>query len=201
MRRALWSIGGLFIFVTIVLPFLGMNIELLQPLFSKDPFAAANLEAEVNWMGFEAIPGLFLFAVIFLALRWWKRRDYQRAIPTLFGGTAVFVMLTLIFYINRIESYSQRAAIEFFESRVGEDAYLITDGYKSYAQYFYGKTQEYSMKEAADREVLFSGDIDKDVYIVTKIHKADRLRAMPQLQEIGARNGFVFFKRERPNQN
>lgn len=198
MRIAIWSIGGLFILATVTLPFLGMNIELLKPLFSKDPFAMANLEADVNWTGFEIIPGLFLLIVIFLALRWWKQQDYKRAIPALFGGTAVFVMLTLIFYINRIESYSQRAAIEFFESKVGEDAYLITDGYKSYAQYFYGKTQEYSRKGEGDREVLLNGDIDKDVYIVTKIHKADRLRALPQLAEIGEKNGFVFFKRERP---
>lgn len=198
MHTALWSIGGLFILATVALPFLGRNIEIIKPLFSKDPFAMANLEADVNWTGFEIIPGLFLFAVLFLALRWWQQQNFNRAIPTLFGGTALFVMLTLIFYINRIESYSQRAAIEFFESKVGEDVYLVTDGYKSYAQYFYGKTQEYSRKGEGDREVLYSGDIDKDVYIVTKIHKADRLRALPELEEIGSKNGFVFFKREMP---
>ena len=196
MRTALWSIGGLFILVTLALPFLGQNIELIKPLFSKDPFAEANLEADVNWTGFEIIPGLFLLAVIALALYWWKRNDLKRAIPTLFGGTAVFVMLTLIFYINRIESYSQRAAIEFFESKVGEDAYLITDGYKSYAQYFYGETQEYSRKGEEDREILLKGEVDKAVYIVTKIHKAERLRAIPTLEEIGSKNGFVFFKRK-----
>ena len=201
LRAMLWSIGGLFILVTVALPFLGMNIDMLKPLFSKDPFAAANLEAAVNWTGWEIIPGLVLFTVLWLSLRWWKRADFSRAIPTLFGGTAVFVMLTLIFFINRIESYSQRAAIEFFESKVGEDAYLITDGYKSYAQYFYGKTQVYSKKNEGDREILFSGPIDKDVYIVTKIHKANRLRALPELREIGASNGFVFFKREKTKNN
>lgn len=197
MRIALWSIGGLFILATVALPFLGMNIEWLEPLFSKDPFAQANLEAEVNWTGFESIPGFFLFVVIFLAIRWWKQEQFRWAIPTLFGGTAIFVMLTLIFYINRIESYSQRAAIEFFESKAGEDAYLLTDGYKSYAQYFYGKSQEYSRKGEGDREELYTGEVDKDVYIVTKIHKADRLRAIPTLEEIGAKNGFVFFRRKK----
>lgn len=197
MKVGLWTIGGLFILVTVSLPFLAKNIELIKPLFSKDPFAMANLEADVNWTGFEIIPGLFLLVVIFLALRWWKQQAYQKAIPALFGGTAVFVMLTLIFFINRIEGYSQRAAVEFFESKVGEDAYLITDGYKSYAQYFYGKTQEYSNKNEGDRERLFTGEVDKDVYIVTKIHKADRLREIPTLEEIGAKNGFVFFRRKR----
>ncbi|MCB0629445.1 MAG: glycosyltransferase family 39 protein [Saprospiraceae bacterium] len=197
MRIGLWTIGGLFILATVSLPFLAKNIELIKPLFSKDPFALANLEAAVNWTGFEIIPGLFLLVVLFLALRWWKQERYQNAIPALFGGTAVFVMLTLVFFINRIEGYSQRAAIEFFESKVGKDAYLLTDGYKSYAQYFYGKTQEYSHKNEGDREKLYTGDVDKDVYIVTKIHKADRLRQIPTLEEIGEKNGFVFFRRVR----
>lgn len=197
MRIALWSIGGLFILATLSMPFLGMNIEVIKPLFSKDPFAQANLEATVNWTGWEIIPGLFLLVVLFLAIRWWQRKDFRRAIPTLFGGTAAFVMLTLFFYINRIESYSQRAAIEFFKSKAGEDAYLLTDGYKSYAQYFYGDSQEYSRKNEEDREQLYTGNVDRDVYIVTKIHKADRLRAIPTLEEIGAKNGFVFFRRIR----
>jgi 4-amino-4-deoxy-L-arabinose transferase-like glycosyltransferase len=197
MRVGLWTIGGLFILVTVSMPFLAKNMELIKPLFSKDPFAMANLEADVNWTGFEVIPGLFLAAVLFLSLRWWKKGIFQKAVPALFGGTAVFVMLTLIFFINRIEGYSQRAAIEFFESKVGEDAYLLTDGYKSYAHYFYGKTREYSNKGEGDRERLYTGEVDKDVYIVTKIHKADRLRELNTLEEIGAKNGFVFFRRIR----
>lgn len=197
MKIALWSIGGIFAAATLILPFVGMQIEKLKPLFQKDPFAQANLEAAVNWTGFEIIPGLVLLAVLILSLRWWRTQQFKRAIPMLFGGTTVFVMLTLIFYINRIESYSQRAAIEFFESKAGEDVYLITDGYKSYAQYFYGKTQTYSRKDEPARTQLFTGEVDKDVYIVTKIHKADRLRAISTLKEIGAKNGFVFFQRIR----
>ena len=197
MKVSLWSIGSLYILLTLALPFLGMNIDLLQPLFSKDPFAQANLEAEVNWTGFEIIPGLFLLLIMVLALIWWKQGQLRKAVISLFGGTAIFVMLTLIFYINRIESYSQRAALEFFESKVGEDVYLLTDGYKSYAQYFYGKTQSYSRKDATEREILYRGSVDKEVYIVTKIHKAQQLREIPTLKEIGAKNGFVFFQRIR----
>lgn len=195
MKTGLWMIGGLFILATVAMPILGNNIEWIKPLFSRDPFAMANLEAEVNWTGWEVIPGLVLLGVLFLSIRLLSLGDYRRGLPVLFGGTAVFIMLTLVLFINRIEAYSQRAAIEFFESKVGEEVYLLTDGYKSYAQYFYGKTRSYSHKNEPDRQRLLTGPIDKPVYIVTKVHKADRLRAMATLREIGRKNGFVFFER------
>ncbi len=40
------------------------------------------------------------------------------------------------------------------------------------------------------------GDIDKTVYVVSKITKANELEKYPQLKEIGRKNGFVFFERK-----
>jgi hypothetical protein len=61
-------------------------------------------------------------------------RNSGRASSSIFGGTALFITTTLYFFINRIEGYSQRAAIEFFEEQQGETCYVITKNYKSYAQ-------------------------------------------------------------------
>lgn len=195
MKVMLLVIGGLFVLVTLAMPFVGMNAEVLKPLFN-DPFARGNLEAEVNWTGFEIIPGLFLLALLIATVRWFNRGRHLRAFRWLFGGTAVFIMLTLIFFVKRIEGYSQRAAINFFEERANQDAYFITHGYKSYAHLFYTRKPPVDNEKSYDRDWLLHGDIDKDLYIVTKIHKAGDLRQIETLEEIGAENGFVFFKRD-----
>lgn len=194
MKIGLIAIGGLYIVVTLATPFVGMNAEMLQPLFN-DPFAQANLEAEVNWTGAEIIPGLFLLALLFFVIRFINQRAYSKGFITLFAGTGIFVMLTLIFFIGRIEGYSQRAAIEFFKSKEKEECYIITHGYKSYGHLFYSKKPPVENPKSYDRKWLLEGAVDKDVYVVTKIHKADELRNIPTLEEIGSKNGFVFFHR------
>lgn len=195
MKVLLLVIGGLYVLVTVAMPFVGMNAEILKPLFD-DPFARGNLEADVRWTGFEILPGLLLLALLIVTNRWFNRDKPARGFRWLFGGTAVFIMLTLIFFINRIEGYSQRAAIEFFQEHADEDAYFITHGYKSYAHLFYTRKPPVSNEKSYDKQWLLHGDIDKDVYVVTKVHKAGELREIEELKQIGAKNGFVFFKRE-----
>ena len=113
----------------------------------------------------------------------------------LFGGTALFITTTLYFFINRIEGYSQRAAIEFYEARQGEDCYVITKNFKSYAQLFYTRKPAVEDPRAHDEEWLLNGDIDRPVYVVCKITNMEEVSAIPTLHEIGRKNGFVFFQR------
>jgi hypothetical protein len=199
LMAGLWIVGGLFVLFTILLPIAGQNIELLEPLFAKDPFAKANLDAVVNWTGWEVLPGLVLLAVLATATYFLRRAEWQRGLGVLFGGTALFCMLTLIFIAGRIEGYSQRAAIEFCKERQGEDCYVMTHGYKSYAQLFYTRKQPPADTMQFDHEWLLHGSVDKPVYVLTKINKAQEIRDNPNFTEIGAKNGFVFFKREKSN--
>jgi hypothetical protein len=170
----------------------------LKPLFSKDPFAAANLDAVVNWTGFESFAGLWLFAVIGLSLRYIQFNQAGRGFATLFVGTALFVNLTLIFFIGRIELYSQGAAVRFFESLQpkvqNNECYVVNFGYRSYAQLFYTRKQPLPSK-GYDEQWLLHGDVDRDVYVITKIHKVAELAGVPGLQKLGEENGFVFYKR------
>lgn len=195
MRIVLWTIGGILITVCLALPWLGMNIELLEPLI-KDPFGKANLEAEVHWSGMEVVPGLFLAVVITAFFIWYRNGRREKAFAVLFLGNAIFVMLGLIFYVSRIEGYSQRAAVEFFKSKAKEDCYIVTHGYKSYAHLFYAAKRPPADERSYDKEWLLHGeDVDKPVYVSCKIHRADELRSNPLLEEVGGKNGFVFFKR------
>jgi hypothetical protein len=87
--------------------------------------------------------------------------------------------------------------------------YVETLHFKSYAQYFYSKKQQFSKEEELhskdkagnyDIDVLrnwyLNGAIDKPVYFVVKSIHVDEYKTNPQLLLIGQKNGFTFLKRE-----
>ena len=192
VRYAIGAVGMLFVIITVALPIVGNRIEWIKPLFAQDPFALANLDAQVHWSGFEVLPGILLFTVLVIGHMLYDRRSFRASMITVFAGSALFVTTTLFFFINRIEAYSQRAAVEFFESKAGERCWLMTKGYKSYVPEFYGRVAE----AAPSEDVLLNGPIDRPVYLSCKITGVDEVRALGTFTEIGNRNGFVFFKRE-----
>lgn len=197
MRFGLWSIGGMYVLATLALPVLGMQAEAFKKLV-VDPFAQGNLEAEVHWTGLEMLPGLFLLSLLSIFFFLQRKGRQASSFFLLFGGVAVFTMLTLIFFVKRVEGYSQRAAVSFFESKSNEDCYLDVYGYKSYVHLFYGRPMhagEACFADTACQNRLLYGPIDKPVYIAAKVHKARDLRNIPSMEEIGGENGFVFFRR------
>ncbi len=194
-RFLVGGIGTVIALVFIAVPFLGMRVELIKPFLAKDPFGMANLDAAVHWTGVEALAGAILLAVLITAHVLHGRSRVRQSLVLLFAGTALFITTTLYFFINRIEGYSQRAAIEFFEARQGEDCYVITKNYKSYAHLFYTRKPPVTDPRAHDEQWLLSGDIDRPVYVVCKITSVAEVGAIPTLHEIGRKNGFVFFQR------
>ncbi len=190
-RMLLGAIGSLFALITLVLPFLGMRIGMVRSLLANDTFAQANLEADVHWTGVEALAGAWMCVVLALGHRWFSRAEHRKGIIAVFGGMAVFISLTLFFFINNIEAYSQRAAVEFFEDRQGERCWLMTKGYKSYVPPFYGRTTEAPPAEA----VLVGGTIDRPVYLSCKVTHTSEVEALGTFTELYRRNGFVFYER------
>ena len=73
---------------------------------------------------------------------------------------------------------------------------MTTNGYKSYAHLFYTKKKIQKHKNHSNQNWLLTGEVDKTVYIVSKINKVKNLQSQPDIQEIYRKNGFVFFKRE-----
>jgi 4-amino-4-deoxy-L-arabinose transferase-like glycosyltransferase len=211
LKFGLLSIGGIFVLATFIAPILGQNIEWLKPLTAKDPFATANLDTNVNWTGFEVIPSIFLLGIIITFLILIKQKKF-RAFQILLFGNAIFCLLVLGFFINRIEAYAQNTAISFYESKVDEDCVIYTYGYKSYAHLFYSKKRSTQRENHVENILMERGainslgrisdignfaDLPKDqiIYIVTKVNKAENLREVSWLTEIENKNGFVFFKR------
>lgn len=199
---ALLCFGVLISSIFIAVPSLGNNIEILKPLFSKDLFALGNLEAKVSWSFLDIIPGLFLFLItltsvfIFLKKGFGKRYSFRKSIVILFGGGAIFITLSLMFFITKIEGYSQNAVIEFYKSLEGKDVYVKNVGFKSYAPLFYTKKPAGVRSENRSYKWLTQGKIDKEVYFVTKVNNESGLSKYADIVEVGRKNGFVFFRRD-----
>jgi 4-amino-4-deoxy-L-arabinose transferase-like glycosyltransferase len=167
---------------------IGMNLI-------RDPFALACLKTDAGWHGYEP----FVAVVLLTGIAWfailWKRNRF-RAICILTGFVSAFMFLSMYLVAPRIEMYSQRPALEFFESVSGQDAYLLTLGYKSYAQLFYGKARDHDNKLFRDEKWLLTGNIDKPVFLAAKSNTAgEYLAEYPDLVLLYEKNGFAFFKR------
>jgi 4-amino-4-deoxy-L-arabinose transferase-like glycosyltransferase len=160
-----------------------------------DPFAVACLGVDAGWHGYESLASLALIAGVILFVHYWNRNIFK-AVYMLTGMVSVFLFISMYVISPRIEIYSQRAALEFFESVSNQDAYVVTLGYKSYAQLFYGKAKNHENPKSKDEEWLLSGDIDKPVMIAAKSYNKEKfLSQYPDMELLYEKNGFAFFKR------
>ncbi len=185
-----YCIGVLFALLTIAVPFIGQNIEVIKPFFNKDIFAQANLEAAVYWTGWESLSGFFLLSV-FILFFYLEKRNYKsknhslKSIVVLFLGIALFVQSILIFFVPNIEAYSQRAAVEFYQSKSNENCIIETYGFKSYAHLFYAR--KLPPFEQSDKKIIF--------YVVGKIQNKKQLDENSDLVFLYAKNGFIFYRK------
>jgi 4-amino-4-deoxy-L-arabinose transferase-like glycosyltransferase len=206
--RFVASIIGLALFA---LPFVGMNIEVIQELV-KDPFARANMNADPGWTGWESVTGILMIFVAYLGTALMGRKRIMTGMVILFVGTALVLKLAVIFTVKKIESYSQLAAIEYYKEHADKDVYIQPIDHKTYADLFYGKmTQDnnpdvedysdYNQRTAWENHLLM-GEIDKPVYFISKNKSDRRLREAAEygVVKIGEKNGFVFYKRMPENE-
>lgn len=214
-----------FIIITLLigLSFMALGlVEKLKPFLLDnnligDAFAVENLKAEVNWQGWEWIPGLLFILVSLLVLIRMKNGQFK-FLYYLYGFYLLFIISSINIFVPKIEQYSQHATIEFYEA-VGEKGFYVeTAGFKSYAYLFYsGKKPEqnqnpeaikYITKGLDDMEKLgynrmtsYSlaylnwmqyGKIDKPAVFVCKINTAEDLLKNRLVKKLYEKNGFVF---------
>lgn len=176
-------------------------LEYLKPCITdkllKDPFALANLQAQVNWSGFEILIGIIPLAAIWLTGRFFKQQHYKSVIISWVLSTVLFTYLAVIFITPRIEGYSQRAIIEFYKSKQNEDCIIILSGFKSYAHLFYAQKQPSVNNSDINYLTRPFKKSEKPVYLVTKINKRKGfLKKYPEWgEQVFEKNGFVVFKK------
>ncbi len=187
-------IGGLYALVMIVFPYVANNFERwIDKGIITDPFTIGTLQAQVYWPWTVSLTGvLYLLAVIGTLL--YTRRNAATGYLGLFIATGLFTLLGIYTLTGRIEKYTQAAAVEFYKEHSGEDAYMRTLGFKSYANlYYFRKPPPEEETKPRDTRELLSGDIERPLYVVMKIDKKeDYLNEFPELQVLYEKNGFVF---------
>ena len=208
-------IGILLSLVLIAIPYALMNKAAWVHLL-EDPFARANLQADVQWYWWDGFGGCILLLGVLFYL--FSKQNKLKTI-LLFLSVTLCCLYTSVMIVPNIEGISQRANIEFFEKRQGEDCYVETVGYRSYAQYFYSKKQAYTSAQkikidtvlmggssqpdtltTKQKELNFSqwvlyGKIDKPAYFSIKIQNKQILDTLPDLNKLYEKNGFAFYKR------
>ncbi len=197
-------VGFLLAFVLTAVPYVGLNADKFIPLI-KDKFAAKNLEAPVEWHGVEMLIGITYFIIIVVVVFRYavskstiKNRKYL-FINTLSIATAICLFTFGAFVVPKIERYTQGAAIDFYESKRGQDVYIHVLGFKSYAHLFYFHKPASALSNQnseAYENWLLNGKVDKPVFFVTKIDRFDEYRYHPNLELMKEENGFVFLKRK-----
>lgn len=192
---ALGFIAFILALVSLALPYLGMHVDVLLPLLSADPFAQANMNAEVPWSVVDYIPAILAIGIIstYYLLR---KKAFAKAVRILFFGMGIWVFSALIFFVGKVERISQRANVAFFESNVGEDVYVTTYGYKSYVPWFYARIQPHENEDATGQNWLLYGETDKPVRISVKINKVEEFESrVGDAVLLYEKNGFYFFER------
>jgi hypothetical protein len=178
-------IGILLGIILTAVPLIGQHSYLIIP-YIKDPFAVQNLQAQIIWNGWEQYIGIiFLIGVIIFVL---QKRILQ---------TYLLLAFTLLIYsalvIPNIEGYTQRTAINFYESLQGKDVYVEPLGFKSYAQLFYFQKKP-ATKIHTENELLNAKKLDKPAYFVMKTDADSALKNHPNLILIREANGFLFYR-------
>lgn len=169
---------------------------------ATNSFMEAALGAEVHWSGWEFLPGLvFVLAGATGLLFLWKAH-YKAFFISMLIGIPLFINGLNALVLPKIADYSQNTAIRFFEEKAKEDAYIMVEGYKSYAHYFYGAVKPTGVPPDLLGSWLANGPVDKPVYLVTRIDKATEEFEgwFGNFKRLGSKNGFVFYKREIPLQ-
>ena len=198
-------IGGLLGLLLTLLPVVGQFKTTLIP-YINDPFAVANLQANVAWGSWEWLIGATYLAVLLTAIVRLKGVvQRQRLLPenslpssvwALFMATAVCLWFYLSLVVPKIEEYVQGTVVRFYQSKQGQNVYAEPIGYKSYAQLFYSRKQPPVNPQTKQETYLIDGPVDKPTYLITKITSANGYRTNPNLRVVKEENGYVIFQRK-----
>lgn len=187
--------GVIFAILLTALPLIFIYKESIYQ-YIKDPFAVDCLKTPVTWIGIEFLPGIIYLAALIYSFIIIYRKDTLQGFYIMFFSTAVSIFIFLAVTAPKIESYSQKPAIEYFQRYSGKDVYMAPFGYKSYAQYFYFGQPPGNRKESKENQWLLNGEVDKPVYFVVKSTKKSEIEKYPDVKFIEQKGGFALYFRD-----
>jgi 4-amino-4-deoxy-L-arabinose transferase-like glycosyltransferase len=197
----LWGyyfLAAVFIVLMALLPFTNVLKEMIiEAGWVNDVFVRANLQAQVHWSPWILMASVGLLISVAGVFVYSRKKESLKVYVSAIAGSLVFVFITMVLVVPRIEAYSQRAAVEFMKSIQTKDAYVFSYGYKSYVPYFYAKVKPAEDNRAYDTQWLLSGKIDKPVYCILKNSKATTFfNTFNGFKKLDEKNGFVLAIRQ-----
>lgn len=175
-------------------PFVMMHTAWLMPLV-KDPFARDCLTYPGHWHYAEMLIGAGYGAALIVTAILLSRKRFGAGFAMLVVSTALCLQTAMIAFVPKMEYYTDAGPIQLFRSVSGKDVYARAL-FKSYADLFYAKKKPGGNPKDYDENWLINGPIDKPAYFVCRIDKAWQYRKLPQLKEVKAEYGYVYFVRE-----
>ncbi len=180
----LLSIVGLLLMAAmLLLPQIAQLLHKIEPYF-KDPFASEAMHAKVYWSKSDFIPGIIFSCLFIVSILMFITSKLKQAIATLLFSMALFTQFFMVWFVPRIERYSQGAMIDFVTKKANESTRIEATGFKSYAHLFYGRQlppQSYNDSSTH--------------YYITKIHRLDVVNTWINAEEVERKNGFIFLKK------
>ena len=152
--------------------------------YIKDDFAKECLKAPVYWSIYDIRFGIAYLICIIASILLLQTRQVRSGAYLLIISSALFINTMMTLVVPRVEKYSQDALIEFLQSKANEPCRIETDGFKSYAHYFYAR-----------KPIPTAEDASKKLYVITKSNKVDEVKSHNgKLVELYRKNGWVFFE-------
>lgn len=190
MSYGVAAIGGLAGVVLFLGPLAAASGEFQGAGLKADAFTLASLRAKVGWEGLLALPGALFLAGIAGFLVQARGKFRTRALCGLFLLCLSAQYFALPWLMPKVEAQVQGAALDFYEGLSGRSCYVGTLGFKSYAHLFYARTRETCGNH------LLEAPLDKPAYFVGKVtEEVENRRDHPDLDELGRKNGFIFYLR------
>jgi hypothetical protein len=217
-----WLVSAALGLAFIALGFMGKFSNELKKIID-DETAKDNLKANVHWSGAESFIGIvFLLGavLVFLSLR----KKSTKLFCAGMAANLLFIYLSVVVIIPKVELYTQQAAIDFYKACASHKCYIETHRFKSYAYLFYSNRQpgdyqnpdqiasikrdldyeenrghmRYAYYANANCQWMKRGKIDRPVYMVAKTYQKDEVAAIEGFKELYEKNGFAFFVRMPP---
>lgn len=148
----------------------------------KNPYIIDALHTPISWSYWDSIPAMLYIAGTIIAFYLLLKQHFLTFSKVCIITNALFLTLSLIRIMPKIEGYTQRALIDFCKSYRDQDVYLVTVDFKAAAPLFYThKTPENALKEQ-NLIWLLTGPIDKPCFFIT--YKADSKKLVEQGKDI-----------------
>lgn len=170
----------------------------LMPLLEGDPFASAMFSKEVAEHPLEPLVGIFFLSGAGTGLWLLYRNRPKRALPLLFGTTLVSVWLIGVVIAPKIEHYTQRDLVEFYQEKSRERCYLRPMHFYSYAHLFYGEARPDIDPRSHEVNWLATGHPDRPVYFIARNRDIGKVHYwFPHIQVTEERGPWVIMQRQK----